>query len=488
MDRKIAKNYFYSAAYRVLIVILPLITTPYVSRVLKPEGIGVVSYTSSIAAAFTLVAALGFAAYGQREIAYHQDDIQSRSVVFFEIGFFRAVTTLVATVVYIVFCFVYKEYTLYLLPQCLSVISVMFDISWYFQGMENFRITVIRNAVVRIASIACIFLFVKKPTDLFLYIFIISASNLISNLFYYLNLHQHVVKVPLSELRPLRHVRGTIEFFIPLIAVEIYSHLDRIMLGYMMPTTVESGYYEQARKITSLVVGLIVSINSVMMPRIANLYVKNEKSSIISFYRKTFNILLMIMLPACIGLILISDNFVLWFFGTEYVKVSTLIKLSALLIVFMCIGNFAGIQYLSPTGQQNKMTAAYVVAAVTNIALNAYMIPRFASVGALVASIIAELISCGIQMLLLLKSEYSFRLVKGSWKYLIATAGMAFTIILVHFLVKVRGPLGTGVDVVFGGLVYYALLLLVKEETAKDLFRRYSVNTAMKNGTWRSRK
>lgn len=471
MDRKIVKNFIYSAAYRILIVILPLVTTPYVSRVLKPEGVGIFSYTTSIAAAFTLVAALGFAAYGQREIAYNQDDIHNRSVVFFEIGVFRACTTLLAVIVYIVFCFFYKEYTVYLLPQCLSIVSVMFDISWYFQGMENFRITVIRNVIVRLVSIACIFLFVKKQTDLFLYIFIISASNLISNLFYFLSIQKHVVRVPLSELHPLRHARGSVEFFIPLIAVEIYSHLDRIMLGYMMPTTVESGYYEQARKITSLVVGLIISINNVMMPRIANLYVKKEKDNIIAFYRKTFKILLLVMIPLCVGLILVSENFVLWFFGVEYVKVAELIRLSSLLIVFMCIGNFVGVQYLTPTGQQNRMTVAYVIAAVCNIALNALMIPRLASVGAMAASIISELLSCGIQIYWLMKREYRFNCFEQIWKYLTATAGMTIAILLIHMYLDLAGVLSTSVDVMVGGLVYVAFLLMLKEEFVTTILK-----------------
>lgn len=472
MDSKIVKNFLYSAAYRILIVILPLITTPYVSRVLKPEGVGVFSYTSSIAAAFTLVAALGFVSYGQREIAYNQDDIHGRSVVFYEIGIFRTVTTLLVTAAYIGFCFCYRKYTVYLLPQVLSVISAMFDISWYFQGMENFRITVIRNVIVRMISIVCIFLFVKKETDLFLYIVIISASNLISNIVYLMNIRKHVVKVGFSELHPLRHLRGTIEFFIPVIAVEIYSHLDRIMLGYMMTTTVESGYYEQARKITTLVVGLIISINSVMMPRIANLFIKQEKNRIIYYYQKSFKTVLLIMIPACVGLFLISDNFVLWFFGPDYVKTAELIKMSSLLIVFMCIGNFVGVQYLTPTGQQNKMTVAYIIAAVSNIVLNALLIPQLASVGAMAASIVAEFISCALQMYWLMRSEYCFNAFEQIWKYVIATVGMTLAILLSHIVWNITGIMSTCLDVVLGGIVYIAILFLVKEKIVITVINR----------------
>ena len=472
MDKKIAKNFIYSAAYQVLMAILPLITAPYVARVLRPEGNGIYSYTSSIATVFALFAALGFSAYGQREVAYRQDDIEARSTVFYEIVFFRITTTLIATVAFIVFSLVYREYTSYLLPQVISVIAVMFDISWYYQGLENFKITVTRNFVIKALSVACIFLLVKRPEHLGRYIAIMSLSVFLSNVIYMFHIKRNIVYVPWNTLHPLKHLKGTVEFFIPLIAVQIYSHLDRIMLGYLTPTAVEGGYYEQARKITTIVVGLIISINNVMMPRISKLYAQDDREQIIGFYRRTFKLLLLMLMPICAGLVLIADNFVLWFFGTEYAGVTPLVKLSAPLVVLMCIGNFVGIQYLSPTGQQNKMTRAYVIAAISNIALNAIMIPGRGAIGAMVASVIAELISCGMQLYLLMNSEYRFSLLLGVWKYIAASMVMIGSIMLLHKLLSLTGILSTCIDVISGALVYTAMLLSVREENVTMLWRK----------------
>ena len=472
MDKKIAKNYIYSAVYRVLIVIIPLITTPYVARVLKPEGNGIYGYTNSLATLFTLFAALGFSAYGQREIAYKQDDLYGRSVVFFEICFLRAITTCIAVTAYIIFSYAFTEYTVYLLPQCMTVMAVLFDISWYYQGLENFKITVIRNLFIKIVSVACIFLFVKKDSDLVLYIVILTASNLISNILYLFSIKKYIVLVKRKDLHPLRHVRGAIEFFIPLIAVEIYSHLDRIMLGSLIPGTTESGYYEQARKVTTIIVGLIISINSVMMSRISNLYAKQEKEQIIAFYKQTFKIVLILLVPICVGLLVTADNFVVWFFGADYTKVATLLKMASLLIIFMCIGNFSGIQYLQPTGQQNKMTKAYISAALLNIALNWVLIPSFASVGAMAASIVAEIVSCGMQTFFLLRSEYRFNMLEGTWKYFLSAIMMALSIFAFNKAFPLGGVIETCINILIGLIVYFSLLYVCREENTVAIVKK----------------
>lgn len=464
MDKKIAKNFFYSAAYRVLISVIPLITAPYVARVLKPEGNGIYGITSAWATVFSLFATLGFVSYGQREIAYKQEDKHCRSIIFYEICFLRFITTTISLIIFIIFCFAYKRYTVYLLPQTMLIISGVFDIAWFYQGIEDFRITVVRNTLVKIVSVCCIFLFVKTPDHLIIYIFILSGSTFVSNLLYFINISKHVEKIEYSELHPLRHFRGTIEFFIPLIAVEIYSHLDKIMLGSLITNTAESGYYEQARKITTIVVGFIISINSVMMSRISSLYAKKEKNMIIHFYKKSYKIMILFLLPICIGMIIISNNFVIWFFGEEYSNVSILLKLSSLLIVFMCIGNFIGVQYLSPTGQQNRMTIAYIIAAISNIILNAILIPRMASSGAMIASIIAELISCFIQLYFFMNSEYSFDMLNGIWKYITAVIGMAAVLVLINNFIKCSGVVQSVLDIGVGGIIYFLLLYVFKEE------------------------
>ena len=468
-NKTVAKNLVYNTLYQLLSIIAPIITAPYVGRILHKAGVGLYSFTNSFTTTFALFAALGFSVYGQREIAYIQEDVHKRSIIFHEIMLFRGILTAIVSIVFVVFALCYKENTIYLLPQTLIILAVSFEMSWYFQGLEEFKIIVARNAVVKLATIACTFIFIRNETDIGKYILIHSLSPFISNIIYCAVIKKYIHKVKLSDLHPLRHFKGSIEFFLPLIAVQIYSYLDKMMLGLYMPTTEENGYYEQARKITTIVVTLIVSINTVMMSRISNLYAKNDKEQIKKYYAKTFSLIIMFLLPICIGLYFVCDNFVIWYFGEEYQKVSVLLKECTVLIVFMCIGNFVGAQFLSPTGRQNQMTIIYGVAAVFNIILNIFLIPRFFSEGALYASILAELISCVLQLVLLFRSEFRFRIPLCLWKYLFSSVLMGGGIILIHSFLRISGALSTLVDVVVGAFIYILMLIVLRDENVRDV-------------------
>lgn len=405
MDKRVIRNYIYTVLYKILVVIVPLITTPYISRILQSDGVGIYSYTYSIAYAFSLFAALGINTYGLREIGYYQEDIKARSKIFFELVIFRIVTTMIVAIIYLGVCFLYKEYSTYLFLQVFVILAVALDISWYFQGIENFKTVVLRNAIVRIITVIFIFAFVKSKEDIWVYILLNSLSLIIGNIFFFVGIRKTIIIKGIGQLNVFRHLKGAVEFFIPLIAVELYSHLDKIMLGAMITDKIESGYYEQAKKVVDIVISFVTSLNTVLLPRISNLYAKQDDASILNCYKNSFRMTILFLIPISVGLFAVSDNFVVWFFGDGYSDVSILLKLSSILIIFMCIGNFVGTQYLAPTGNQNKMTVVYLVSAVANIILNALLIPRFYARGAMIASIAAEFVSCTIQVYLIKKAS-----------------------------------------------------------------------------------
>lgn len=466
MDKEVLKNYLYSLSYQILLIIAPIVTAPYVSRVLYADGIGVFSYTYTIATAFSLFAALGVNSYGQREIAYCGADVVRRSVVFYEIMIIRLTMTLVVTVAYVVFSLMYSEFTTYLLAEVFVVISVLPDTAWFFRGVEDFRLIAIRNVIVKLCTIAAIFIFVRNENDVLTYVALNALSAFLGNLLYVPYLKKYLVRVSLRELNPKNHIRGTIEFFVPLLAVELYSHLDRIMLGAIAGSAIENGYYEQSRKIVSLVLTVVVSLNTVLYSRVSHLYANSEDESIINSYRMSFRVILMLVIPIAAGLFVISDNFVMWFFGDGFEGVSVLIKASCPMLAFMCVGNFVGMQYLSPTGQQNKMTAAYLVSAALNVLLNVMLIPHWAALGALIASIAAEACSCAIQVYLLKKSEYNFKMLTGVWRYIVAAAVMTSTLLALQFFGGLTGPIETLLEILIGVLVYSAAVFVVRDPIA----------------------
>mgnify|MGYP000445933840 FL=1 len=167
--KSITKNYIYNVAYQILITILPLITTPYVSRVLNAEAIGIYSYTISITTYFILFGSLGVALYGQREIAYYQTDKMKRSKIFWEINILRFVTMTIAMVIYYFIYVRQGEYKIYYEILLIELLANCLDISWFFRGIEEFKKTVIRNSIVKLIFAVCIFIFVKSPNDLIKY-------------------------------------------------------------------------------------------------------------------------------------------------------------------------------------------------------------------------------------------------------------------------------------------------------------------------------
>lgn len=467
MKKKTIKNYIYNLSYQILLVIAPLITSPYISRVLQPAGIGIYSYTITIASAFALFAAMGVNTYGQREIAYRQGRIKEQSIVFWELFLTRIITTVIIGLVYIGFSFYYKDYTIYLLQQAPIVFATLLDISWFFQGIENFKITAIRNIIIKILTIVLIFTFVRTESDVSKYILINSVSLFVSCGIFFFSLKKYLVPTDFKKINIRKHLRGTIEFFIPLIAIQLYSQLDKIMLGAITSNSNQSGYYEQARKMVYIFLMVIISINTVMYPRIANLYVCKFKNEIIELYKITFKLILMMVTPIAIGLYFVSENFVIWFFGVDYMPVAILMKLSAFLLIFMAIGNFVGMQYLSPTGKQNQMTVIYLISATLNIFLNLLMISWQQSLGAIIASIIAEAFAGIAQMWLLQRSEYRFNFTKGLWKYICAGIIMAIGLFVVQRMSPYTGMIQTIIEVISAIMIYMIILIVEKEDNVK---------------------
>ncbi len=464
MDRKVLINYIYSILFQIINLVTPLITTPYTSRILKADGIGVYSYTSSIASVFILVASFGVNMYGQREIASHKDDLIQKSTIFWELLLSRALTTIAVLLVYVVFCFAYNKNLAIFLLQGICILAVMFDISWYYQGIEKFKIITIRNSIIKILSILLIFTFVKTSNDLPLYVFLLSISALSSYLIFFFSLKGEIIYVPISKLDLKRHFVGTLQFFIPAIAVQVYSQVDKIMLGALLNDNAENGYYEQARKIVSIVLTIITSINTVLYPRISSLYSMGDHDKIKKMLQESYSIVMFLLIPITIGLWFVSDNFVNWFFGFGYEPVAILIKLSVGLLFFMGVGNFAGMQYLNPTHQQNRATKIYVISAIVNLILNSIFIPYLKSVGAILASIVAEAVSGITQMFLLRRSKYGFNYLIDTWKYIVASIIMAVALSLIDLFCCFNGVKFTILQILIATLVYILTLLIEREK------------------------
>lgn len=460
----VKKNYIYNLAYQILAMLVPLITTPYISRILGAKNIGIYSYTLSIVTYFTLFLVLGLHMYGQREIAYSQDDLHNQSVIFARVQLYKLITTFICLVLYIMYTLLFSEHRLIMLAQGIAIFTAFFDISWYFIGCEQFSLMVMRNTIVKILGIASVFVFVKSSDDLLLYVFIMALINLLGNLSLWGFLFGRLDRIALNEIHIFKDNRTIIELFIPLIAVQVYNVLDKTMLGSSIGDLVECGYYEQTTKIINLCMTIITSFGTVLAPHMAAEFVKGNKERVSEQINNAFIFTGAIMFPVFWGIVSIVDNMVPWFFGNGYDKVALLIKLYAVVLLIIPISNLAACSILTPSKQHNKSTIAVIIGALINFLLNLILIPHFMSVGAAVATIVAEIIVTVLH-LYYVRDYLNFRMIFVNYaNYCLMALGMGVVSYVVGKMLKctgINGILLTAVQIIAGVIVYGLLTVFV---------------------------
>lgn len=457
MSKSVSKNYIYNVSYQLLLLITPFITTPYLSRVLEPSGIGTYSYTYSIVSYFILLASLGVADYAQREIAYQQDNPHLQSRTFYEVNIIRTLLVGLSLCLYYLIISNFPGSHLIYWYQALNIVAVLFDISWFFQGLEEFGKIVLRNFIIKFASIILIFVLIHQPNDLNKYVCLIGMMNVLSGLSIWFYLPKYLVTVPRREIKPFRNFSIIIQMFLPQIAIQIYTVLDKTMIGVITGSPLENGYYEQAEKVVKLSLTIVTSLGTVMLPRIAYAYAHKDSETIKTNMMRSYRFVWFLTMPMFFGFIAISNNFVPWFFGPGYDKVVPLMQILSGLVIAIGLSNVTGIQYMLPTNQQNKLTLTVICGAIVNFALNLFLIPMLQSIGAAIASLIAEITVTAVQFYIVRNIFSIIQILRLSLKYLVS--GL-FMFIITYLLNDSLSPsfLHTILIVASGICLYFVLL------------------------------
>ena len=466
--KSIAKNYIYNMIYQLLTLIVPLITTPYISRVLGSKGIGIFSFTLSIVTYFILFGSLGVTLYGQREIAYFQDNIKRRTETFLEIVIMRFITLGISSVLfYYMFC-LKGQYINYYKILILELIANSIEISWFFQGMEEFKKTVLRNCLVKLLSVVMIFTFVKSSIDLNKYFIIYVFSNIIGNISLWFYLPKYLEKVKFKDLNFLKHLKPTIALFIPQIAIQIYTVLDKTMIGVIALDKAEVGYYEQAQKIIRLLLALTTSLGAVMIPRMANTFAKGNKQKLKEYINKSFNFVALLGFPLMFGIVGVSKNFVPIFYGEGYEKVVYLISIISPIILAIGFSSVIGTQYLLPTKQQKKFTLSVTIGAIVNFILNIICIKYFKSIGASIATVIAEFSVTLVQFYLVRKDISIKDLISICNNYFISALIMFIGLIFIEIIIKNKF-ISLIIQIIIGFIIYLVILLLMRDKLVYEI-------------------
>lgn len=461
-NKSIKKNYIFNLSYQILLLIAPLITTPYVSRVLGADGIGTVSYAESIVSYYVLFATMGITTYGQREVSYVQQSVEKRSAVFWNTKILEFVTSSVMLIVYVIFALFQKQSAIYIILFC-NILAVFFDVSWFFQGLEEFGKIVLRNIIFKLINIAYIFTFVRTKDDLILYVVGLTVFSALSNISLWVYLPKYIIKVNRSDLHPFREFKVVIGLFIPTIAIQIYTVLDKTMIGIMTQDSFENGYYEQAIKMSKMVLTVVTALGTVMIPRIGSYFKEGNKAKIRDLMYRGYQFVWFLGIPLCFGLVMVSDNFVPWFFGAGYDKVADLLKVLTFLIIAIGINNVTGMQYLIPTGREKLFTITVLTGAVVNFCLNAILISFFQSTGAAIASVIAESTIAIVQIFMVRKELSPWEIVKRGKNYYIAGAVMVGVLFALNRNLT-SGIINTAIIVIVGACTYFIVLAILRDQ------------------------
>lgn len=466
---KLTKNYIYNLIGQILILITPLITTPYISRVLGPANIGIYSYTLSISIYFIILGNLGYPLYGQREIAYLSGDHKQINEVFYEIFYGQLLTLGIAFLCYFVFVvFMTSDYQDIYMAQGIGVFASLINISWLYQGCEEFRIIVVRNLFVKAFFIAFLFLLVREQNDLLIYTLIINFANLFGNLLMFWNIQKYITVSPfhihIASKNIWKHIKPAFILGIPFYITSIYGVLDKTMIGKLTGNYAEVGFFEQSQKIVLLAITIITSLGTVVMPRFSSEIGKNHLDEVAKLLNDCLIIVLFLAMPIMSGLIAISDNLVPWFFGPGYDKVSSLLILFSPLAVIMGLSNILGNQYMVAGRKERLLGWIMFFGLVLNFIFNLFLIPKFWSLGAAVSTVSAEIIKTILMVIALKKIIKMRRIGIAFLKYLFLSLIMGKVIFWIKSNFQFNASIHTTILLIGVGVCCYVVLLAIVKD------------------------
>ena len=470
MKKRVALNYIYSALYQIILIIVPFITAPYLARTLLPDAVGINSYVSAVVSTFSLVGLIGLNNYSIREIAYVRNDEEKLSKSFSELLVLRVICFAITLVAYVIFALM-SEYRLYFLVQLIAILSAFLDISWLYAGLEEFKVTVTRSFIVKIVNVISIFVFIHSPNDLCLFMILSTIYTVIGNSILYLGIKKRIKKFVFTELNITRHIIPTLKLFLPQVASTVFLQIDKIMIKWLAPAVSSVGFYDQAERIVKMPLALITALSVVMLPRISNEFKHNNIEKIKNYIFKSFEFSLFLAIPLMFGLMVISSTMIPWFLGKGYEGVISIMFTLSPVVVFISLSSVSGKQYLTATNKTKILTISYLAGAFIDLVLNYILIPKIGAVGAAIGTLCAETVVFMIQMIYIKDILEFKKLIKQFTKYTICGCIMFCAC---YYVGDIYGNtvISTLLQIILGGIVYFALLFVLKDRFMFDCIKR----------------
>lgn len=385
-------NLAYNVTNNLLRVLFPLITVPYVARVLTPEDMGLYAFGFSNATYFALFAALGIPYYGTREIAKVKDDMAKTNQLFSELFTIAVIATLLMTTFYLACIFFigqFQQQWRFFLLVGLVLYCTPFNIDWFYEGTENFKAITIRSIVVRCLSLIVLFALVRTKDDLLWYAVITVLSVLLSDIWNFVVLIREGYSVKLKFIGLKHHMKPLLLLFVSTIAVSVYTIFDKVMLGILAPYR-QVAYYHFAMEITKILLTAITSLSVVVLPRISSYVASQQRDKSEQLIRKSCSLVIFFSIPITIGMVILAPVGLPLLLGDNYTASVLPLQILSCLLVFIGLNNIFAVQCLVAFGFDRLFLYSILTGAVTNFALNIFLIPNWGAIGASVASAVAE--------------------------------------------------------------------------------------------------
>lgn len=450
------KNFIWNSLYQVLVMLVPLIMTPYLTRILGSDGLGKYAYYFSLAHYFTLFSMLGIPNYGNRAIAKVSQNKEERTTVFWEIYQLQAIVALCVAVAYSIFIYFFLKDNRIAWMLWGYVFAYMFDISWLFFGMEQFKVTLGRNFSIKMITIIFVFLFVKSENDVYKYALITTTGTLFANLILFLKARALIGIPNHREMRSCRHIKRILILFIPCLAISIYTVMDKVMLGSMTQMR-EVGFYESSERMIKLPLVFVTSLGTVMMPRISNLLSLNEKEKSDRYLYKSIVFMMFLASSMCFGIVAVADVFVPVFFGDGFEKCISILTILMPSCIFLAFANVIRTQYLLPYEMDRQYMFALLMGAVSNFVLNILLIPKYAAIGASIGTLITEALVCFLQCYSVRRLIPMKKYVGASVSFVLSGIGMSIIVRSMKFSMR-NHYIVLLIKVLFGILIYFSAL------------------------------
>lgn len=467
-EKSIAKNSAFFLIYNLLNIIFPFVTGIYVARVLLPDGIGQVAYAQNVAQYFVILAFLGIPTYGLREISKARKDKEELNNVYSELFFLNLISTVTFTCIYIAVIFSVPDfrnnYPLYLITG-LAIALNAFDISWLYEGLEEFKFISVRNLIFKIASFVLLMIFVRNPDDFYIYAAITvtgTAGNNILNIAF----SRKFVRLKFRDINIKRHLKPVIMLVVVNLAIEIYTLVDTTMLGAFCPKE-NVAFYTYGSRINKIFLQVVNTFTIVIVPRIALYYKEKKYEEFNALLTQTLKIILILGIPLIVGIQFVAKFFICEIYGQVYINSAYVLRILSAVLLISPIGYLLGSRVILSVGKEWKMIVSVGVGAAVNVIGNVILIPLYKEYGAAITSVVGEIVVTVIYLIFGSKYFKLQRFWDTAVKAVIASACMGGYLYGASFI-PLNGWGVFAIQVLGAIIIYFGLLLLFREHLVSD--------------------